>query len=79
MIQNKIETIIKLVMFALIVLLCMGIGFQYYISQPVDTKEVMCHKGKLIHRLGDDGSVYIKVKGVSCVFERGMIIIEEQL
>jgi hypothetical protein len=23
--------------------------------------------------------VYIKVKGVSCVFEKGMIIIEEQL
>ena len=71
------KTIIKFVVFALIVLLCLGIGLQYYISQPVDTKEVLCHKGKLIHRIGDDGSVYIKVKGVSCVFENGMIIIEE--
>lgn len=72
------KTIIKLVVFAIIMILCIGIGLQYYISQPMETKEMMCHKGKLIHRIGDDGSVYLKVKGVSCVFERGMIIIEEQ-
>jgi len=51
----------------------------YYASKPIESKEVLCHKGKLIHRLGDDGTVYIKIKGVSCVFEKGMIIIEEQL
>ena len=60
-------------------LLIIGIGLQYYISEPTETKEVLCHKGKLIHRIGDDGTVYLKVKGVSCVFEKGMIIIEEQL
>ena len=56
----------------------MGIGMQYYISQPIETTEVMCYKGKLIHRIGDDGTVYVKVKNVSCVLEKGMIIIEEQ-
>lgn len=61
----------------IILLLIIGIGLHYYVSQPIESKEVLCHKGKLIHRLGDNGTVYIKVKGVSCVFENGMIIIEE--
>ena len=60
-------------------LLIIGIGLQYYISQPIETKEIMCHKGRLIHRIGDDGTVYLKIRDVSCVFEKGMIIIEEQL
>ena len=61
----------------IILLLIIGIGLHYYVSQPIESKEVLCHKGKLIHRLGDNGTVYLKVKGVSCVFESGMIIIEE--
>jgi len=61
----------------IILLLIIGIGLHYYVFQPIESKEVLCHKGKLIHRLGDNGTVYLKVKGVSCVFENGMIIIEE--
>ena len=61
----------------IILLLIIGIGLHYYVSQPIESKEVLCNKGKLIHRLGDNGTVYLKVKGVSCVFENGMIIIEE--
>ena len=59
------------------ILLICGILLNYHIDKQ-EQKEVMCHKGKLIHRIGDDGSVYLKVRGVSCVFEKGMIIIEEQ-
>ena len=61
----------------IILLLIIGIGLHYYVSQPIESKEVLCYKGKLIHRLGDNGTVYLKIKGVSCVFENGMIIIEE--
>ena len=61
----------------IILLLIIGIGLHYYVSEPIESKEVLCHKGKLIHRLGDNGTVYLKIKGVSCVFENGMIIIEE--
>jgi len=78
MIQNKMKTIIKFVVFALIVLLCIGSSCYYYINQPIDSKEIMCYKGKLIHRIGDDGTVYVKVKNVSCEVDRGMIIIEEK-
>ena len=62
-----------------ILLLAICIALYYYVSQPTESKEVLCHKGNLIHRLGDDGTVYMKVKGVSCEFDKGMIIIEEQL
>ena len=72
------KKILSIAVFIIIMLLCVGIGLQYYISQPTETKEVMCHKGKLIHRIGDDGTVYVKVKNVSCEIDRGMIIIEEK-
>jgi len=73
-----IKKFLKYCLFIFVILLFIGIGLQFYISQPIETKEVMCHKGRLIHRIGDAGSVYLKVKGVSCVFEKGIIIIEEQ-
>jgi len=74
-----VSKILSYVVALIILFLIFGIGLYYYASKPIESKEVLCHKGKLIHRLGDDGTVYIKVKGVSCVFEKGMIIIEEQL
>ena len=74
-----VSKILSYVVALIILFLIFGIGLYYYASEPIESKEVLCHKGKLIHKLGDDGTVYIKVKGVSCVFEKGMIIIEEQL
>ena len=74
-----VSKILSYVVALIILFLIFGIGLYYYASEPIESKEVLCHNGKLIHKLGDDGTVYIKVKGVSCVFEKGMIIIEEQL
>lgn len=73
-----LSKILKFMVGFIIIFLLFGIVVQYYACQPIESKEMMCHKNKLIHRIGDDGSVYLKVKGVSCVFERGVIIIEEQ-
>ena len=62
-----------------ILLLAICIGLYYYVSQPLDSKELICFKGKLLHKIDDDENVYVKIKGISCEFEKGMIIIEEQL
>jgi len=62
-----------------ILLLAICIGLYYYVSQPLDSKELICFKGRLLHKIDDDESVYVKIKGISCEFEKGMIIIEEQL
>ena len=74
-----VSKILSYVVALIILFLIFGIGLYYYASEPIESKEVLCHKGNLIHRLGDDGTVYMKVKGVSCEFDKGMIIIEEQL
>jgi len=62
-----------------ILLLAICIGLYYYVSQPLDSKELICFKGKLLHKIDDDENVYVKIKGITCEFEKGMIIIEEQL
>ena len=64
---------------SIILLLIIGIGLQYYISKPIKLKELICHKNRLLHKIDDDESVYVKIKGISCEFEKGMLIIEEQL
>ena len=64
---------------SIILLLIIGIGLQYYVSKPIKSKELICHKNRLLHKIDDDESVYVKIKGISCEFEKGMLIIEEQL
>ena len=63
---------------SIILLLIIGIGLQYYVSKPIKSKELICHKNRLLHKIDDDESVYVKIKGISCEFEKGMLIIEEQ-
>ena len=59
-------------------LLLIGIGLQYYISQPIVHDELVCHKGKLLIQVGGDGTVYTRVKEFTCDYEKGMLIIEEK-
>jgi len=63
---------------SIILLLIIGIGLQYYVSKPIKSKELICHKNRLLHKIDDDESVYVKIKNISCEFDKGMIIIEEQ-
>jgi hypothetical protein len=63
---------------SIILLLIIGIGLQYYVSKPIKSKELICHKNRLLHKIDDDESVYVKIKKISCEFDKGMIIIEEQ-
>jgi hypothetical protein len=63
--------------FIMLFLVC-GIIAQYYISQPTEPEELICHKGRLLARVGDDGTVYTKVKEFTCDYQKGMLIIEEE-
>jgi len=78
MVSKSIKILIKILVASIILLLIIGIGLQYYISKPIAPKDLVCHKGKLLHKLDVDENVYLKVKGISCEFEKGMLIIEEQ-
>ena len=71
----------KLIIFIVILIfgvLLTGIGLQYYISQPVVLDKLICHKGKLLAQVEGEGAVYTKVKGFTCDYEKGMLIIEEK-
>ena len=59
-----------------IVLVC-GIVFNYYI-QKQEPEEVVCYKGKLLIQMEEGTAIYTMVKGLSCEYEKGRLIIEEQ-
>jgi hypothetical protein len=60
------------------IILVIGISLQYYVSQHNEPKRLMCHKSKLLALVDEEGTVYTRVKNVTCEFEKGMLIIEEQ-
>ena len=62
----------------IMIILTIGIVLQYYVSINLQPESMICHKGKLLMQLQEGESVYTKAKGVSCDFEKGMLIIEEQ-
>ena len=72
------KTIIKIILPIIMILLIIGIVLQYYVSINLQPESMICHKGKLLMQLQEGESVYTKAKGVSCEFEKGMLIIEEQ-
>lgn len=59
-----------------IVLVC-GIVLNYYI-QKQEPEEVVCYKGKLLIQMEEGTAIYTRVKGLSCEYEKGRLIIEEQ-
>ena len=61
----------------IMIILIIGIVLQYYVSINLQPESMICHKGKLLMQLQEGESVYTKAKGVSCEFEKGMLIIEE--
>ena len=66
---------IKFIVSIIAIILIIGISLQYYISN-YEPEQFVCHKGKLLMQI--ENTMYTKAKGVSCEFEKGMLIIEEQ-
>ena len=58
--------------------LVVGICMQYYISQPLEHSQLVCHKGRLLAQVAGEGTVYTRIKEFSCDYEKGMLIIEEK-
>ena len=73
-----VSKIMKYLIPMIMIILIIGIVLQYYVSINLQPESMICHKGKLLMQLQEGESVYTKAKGVSCEFEKGMLIIEEQ-
>jgi hypothetical protein len=57
--------------------LVFGIVVQHLVSQPQVPKKLVCNEGKLLSQVTGQGSVYTKVNGLSCVYEKGILIISD--
>jgi hypothetical protein len=62
---------------AIIILLISVYGI-YYINIETEPEQMICYKGKLLLQLQDGESIYTRAKGVTCEYENGILIIEEQ-
>jgi hypothetical protein len=60
------------------IILIIGIVLQYYVSINLEPDSMVCHKGKLLLQLEEGQAIYTRAKGVTCEFEKGMLILEEQ-
>ena len=72
-----VSKIMRYLMPIIMIFLIIGIVLQYYVSINLEPEDMVCHKGKLLMQLQEGESVYTKADGVSCEFEKGMLIIEE--
>ena len=73
-----VSKIMRFLIPIIMIILIIGIVLQYYVSINLQPESMICHKGKLLMQLQEGESVYTKAKGVSCDYEKGMLIIEEQ-
>ena len=53
-----------------------SLSMYYYVNNTHDFPEEMCWKGRYLVRMGDEGSVYTRTKGLTCEEDKGIIILE---
>jgi hypothetical protein len=46
--------------------------------QSFEPESLVCHKGRLLAQVEGEGTVYTRMRGFTCDYEKGMLIIEEQ-
>ena len=74
-----VSKILSYLVFTIMIFLIIGISLQYYASLPQEPQRLMCHKNRLLALVDGEGTVYTRIKNITCEYEKGMLIIEEQL
>ena len=64
--------------FSIVCILLIMVYSIYYINIEQETEEMICYKGKLLLQLEEGEAIYTRAKGVTCEYENGILIIEEQ-
>lgn len=72
------KKILGIVVLFIMMVLCVGIVLQYYVTLPKEPQKLVCHKGKLLAQVEGEGTVYTRIQKFSCDYEKGMLIIEEK-
>ena len=55
-----------------------GILIQHLVSKPNPPKKLLCNDGNLLSQIDGKGSVYTRVGGLSCNYEKGNLIISDK-
>jgi len=58
--------------------LTFGIFIQHHVSKPNPPKKLLCNEGYLLSQVDGSGSVYTRVGGLSCNYDKGTLIISEK-
>jgi len=73
-----VSTTLKFLVIFLMLFLIFGIFVQHLFSKPQDIKKLICNEGKLLSQVSEEGSVYTAVNGLSCAFEKGILVISDK-
>jgi len=73
MLMKMMKILLPCVMLVLVI----GISLHYYVLNK-ELSDIICHKNKLLIQIEEGTPIYTRAKGVTCEFEKGMLIIEEQ-
>ena len=76
--RKKMLKKIMIWIFSVVCILLVMVYSIYYINIEQEPEQMICYKGKLLLQLEEGESIYTRAKGVTCEYENGILIIEEQ-
>lgn len=72
------KDVLKYLVIPIMFFLMFGIFIQHYVSTPNPPKKLLCNDGNLLSQVDGSGSVYTKVGGLSCNYDKGTLIISDK-
>jgi hypothetical protein len=72
-----VKTVLKHLVALTMLFLIFGIAVQHLVTKPQDPKKLVCSEGKLLSQITGQGPVYTRVNGLSCNYEKGVLIISD--
>ena len=73
-----VSTTLKFLVIFLMLFLIFGIFVQHLFSKPQDIKKLICNEGRLLSQVSEESSVYTAINGLSCAFEKGILVISDK-
>jgi len=72
------KDVLKYLVIPIMCFLMFGIFVQHHTSKPNPPKKLLCNEGNLLYQIDGKGSVYTKVGGLSCNYDKGNLIISDK-
>ena len=72
------KDVLKYLVIPIMCFLMFGIFTQHHVSKPNPPKKLLCNEGNLLSQIDGKGSVYFKVSGLSCNYNKGKLIIDHK-